>query len=96
MSSINNVGKTYSPASVQKIVSKPIQKDLSTGESQPSTAVDRIDISGVDHLLQTLKSTGGFRADKVAQIKAQIQAGTYDDDAKLDIAADKLLDDLQG
>jgi anti-sigma28 factor (negative regulator of flagellin synthesis) len=30
----------------------------------------------------------------VAAIKAQIEAGTYEDDQKLDIAADRLLDDL--
>jgi anti-sigma28 factor (negative regulator of flagellin synthesis) len=32
--------------------------------------------------------------DKVASIKAQIEAGTYEDDHKLDVAADRLLDDL--
>jgi anti-sigma28 factor (negative regulator of flagellin synthesis) len=35
-----------------------------------------------------------MRAEKVAQIKAQIEAGTYDDDQKLDVATDRLLDDL--
>jgi anti-sigma28 factor (negative regulator of flagellin synthesis) len=93
MNPVNNVGKTYSPVSVQKVLSKPIQKELPV-ESKPSTAVDKLELSGVDQLLKTLKSNGDIRADKVAEIKAQIAAGKYEDDAKLDIAADKLLDDL--
>ncbi len=47
-------------------------------------------------LLRTLKSlqSNDIRADKVAQIKAQIEAGAYEDDQKLDVATDRLLDDL--
>jgi len=30
------------------------------------------------------------RAERIARIKAQIQAGTYDEDAKLTVAADRL------
>ena len=35
------------------------------------------------------------REDKVEAIKAQIKSGTYESDEKLDIAADRLLDDLK-
>jgi anti-sigma28 factor (negative regulator of flagellin synthesis) len=44
-------------------------------------------------LLKTLKNND-IRTDKVAAIKAQIEAGTYEDDKKLDAAVDRLLDDL--
>jgi len=38
---------------------------------------------------------GDVRVGKVESIRAQIDAGTYaDDDHKLDIAADRMLDDL--
>jgi anti-sigma28 factor (negative regulator of flagellin synthesis) len=46
-------------------------------------------------MLMTLKAGGDFRADKVAEVKSQIEAGTYaDDDHKLDAAIDRMMDDL--
>ena len=53
------------------------------------------EIHGTDdgHILQALK-TNDIRADKVAAIKAQISDGPYEDDKKLDVAVDRLLDDL--
>jgi len=53
----------------------------------------KLELSGVSHLLKTLKNND-VRTDKVAVVKAQIEAGTYDDEKKLDAAVDKLLDDL--
>ena len=50
----------------------------------------------MSHLLQTLKSLPDIRAGKVEDIRAQIKAGNYaDDDQKLDVAINRLLDDLQ-
>jgi len=89
--SIQGIGNN-SP--VQKVTANPIQKSIPAGSSQPSRGTDKVEISGMSQALATLKSGGDFRADKVAAIKAQIEAGTYEDDKKLDIAADRLLDDL--
>jgi anti-sigma28 factor (negative regulator of flagellin synthesis) len=55
--------------------------------------VDKLDLSGVSHLLGKLKSNE-IRADKVAAIKLQIENRTYETDEKLDIAVNRLLDDL--
>ena len=55
--------------------------------------VERVELSGVGHLLGSLKAND-IRTDKVAAVKAQIEAGTYEDDKKLDVAVDRLLDDL--
>jgi flagellar biosynthesis anti-sigma factor FlgM len=91
MSSVNNIS---GQSQVQQIISKPIQKSLPAQASdQPQRASDRVELSGVSHLLQALKSND-IRTDKVATIKAQIEAGTYDVDGKLDSVADKMLDDL--
>lgn len=90
MNPINNVGGN-SP--VQKLVSNPIQKQVPTAPAGRSSASDRLELSGVGHMLKTLQSND-IRADKVASIKAQIEAGTYDDDAKMDVAVDRLIDDL--
>jgi anti-sigma28 factor (negative regulator of flagellin synthesis) len=89
MSSINGIG---SNSPVQKIVNQPIHKLLPADAAKPATT-DRVELSGVSHLLKALKSND-IRVDKVAAVKAQIEAGTYEDDGKLDIAADRLLDDL--
>ena len=90
MSSINNVGNN-SP--IQKVVGQPIQKQVPTDAPKQLPLTDRVELSGVSHLLKALK-TNDVRADKVAEIKAQIEAGTYDTDEKLDVATDRLLDDL--
>ena len=88
---VNNVG---SNSPVQKIVSNPVQKSLPTDAPKQLPAADRLELSGVSHLLKTLKSNGDVRTDKIAEIKSAIESGAYEDDKKLDIAVDRLLDDL--
>jgi anti-sigma28 factor (negative regulator of flagellin synthesis) len=91
MSSINNVGGN-SP--INRIVPKTITQAPAAEQSKPSRAADRLELSGASHLLKALKAGGDVRADKVAQIKSQIEAGTYEDENKLDVASSRLLDDL--
>ena len=89
MSSINQVGGN---TPVQRVVTNPIQQVPAEHRKQlPVT--DKLELSGASHLLKTLKKND-IRADKVADIKVQIASGTYDDDKKLDVAVDRLLDDL--
>jgi anti-sigma28 factor (negative regulator of flagellin synthesis) len=52
-----------------------------------------VELSGAGAWLDALKAND-VRTDKVTQIKSQIEAGTYEDDHKLTVAADRLLDDL--
>jgi len=89
--SIQGIGNN-SP--VQKIASQPVQKSVQPGSTQPERGSDKVELTSVSSLLHTLKSGGDVRVDKVAAIKAQIANGTYEDDHKLDVAADRLLDDL--
>jgi negative regulator of flagellin synthesis FlgM len=90
MSSINGIGNN-SP--VQKITQQPIQKQIETAQTEKPSLSDRVELSGVKSFLSTLKANE-VRIDKVAVIKAQIEAGTYETEQKLDAAIDKLLDDL--
>lgn len=90
MSNVSGIG---SNSPIQKIVQNPISKQLPVDPPKQQPAVDKLELSGVSHLLKTLKSND-VRVDKVAEIRAQIEAGTYETDEKLDIAADRLLDDL--
>jgi anti-sigma28 factor (negative regulator of flagellin synthesis) len=90
MNPINNVG---SNSPVYKVTSNPIQQQVPTGGSANPSASDRVELSGVGHLLKALQNND-VRAEKVASIKAQIEAGSYEDEKKLDVATDRLLDDL--
>ena len=90
MSSINHVGGS-SP--VQRVVTNPIQKQVPADAPAQLPVTDKLELSGASHLLKALQKND-VRADKVAEVKAQIEAGTYEDDKKLDAAVDRMLDDL--
>jgi anti-sigma28 factor (negative regulator of flagellin synthesis) len=91
MSQVNNISST--PA-VSKLVQNPIQKQIPADAPSPLRATDKLELTGASHLLQMLKSND-VRTDKVASVRSQIEAGTYDaDGAKLDGAVSKLLDEL--
>ncbi len=92
MSTINGIGGNFNAAQLN-------------GASRPSTppvnarmddrGSDRVELSGdVGQYLSILTRGSDVRTDKVAGIKESIANGTYDEDAKLDIALDRLLDDL--
>jgi negative regulator of flagellin synthesis FlgM len=91
MSSINNIGGN---TPVNRLTpAKPVYHpaDIQVPKAAPKT--DTVEIGNVGTYLSQLK-TNDIRVDKVAEIKAQIAAGTYETDDKLEAAADKLLDEL--
>ena len=92
MSSINGLGGT-SPLHQTAAVAKAAVTQQTSATAKPSLS-DRIELSGMSGLMASLKAGGDFRADKVANIKAQIEAGTYESDDKFDVASDRLLDEL--
>jgi len=92
MSSINGIGPN---TPIQRVVSQPIQKQLPIQPAKQQKAIaDKVQLSHVNHVQATLKTAGDFRADKVDAIRAQLKAGTYETEAKLDAAIDRLIDDL--
>lgn len=97
MSSVNNVGNSSPVYTVNRPGPRPVSAPPAAA---PARGQDTVELSPraqeIGKMLETLKAGGDVRTDKVAQIKAQIAAGTYDDGKKLDIAADKLLDDIFG
>jgi hypothetical protein len=95
MSSVNGIGG-HNP--VQKVVSKPVMHSVPAKPAVQQKAThaiaDKVQLSHVNHLLATLKAGGDIRADKVEKVRAQLKAGTYESEAKLDAAIDRLIDDL--
>ena len=88
MSGINPVGNGWN---IQSLAQQPILK--STPSSARQTATDRLELSGQSHLLTALRCND-VRIDKVAVIKSQIEAGTYETSGKLDVAIDRMLDEM--
>ena len=90
MSQINGLGAN---SAVQKAPRQTVSREVPADPPAQLPATDKLDLSGVSHLLNHLK-TNDIRADKVAAVRAQIDAGTYEDDHKINTAVDRLLDDL--
>ena len=65
-----------------------------TASPRGNYGVDQLDISPEGDFVSQVHDLPDIRADKVAAIKAQIAAGTYESDAKLDIALSRLLDEI--
>ena len=66
------------------------QRPQHTAGSQSAQPVDRLDISPA--ALEASQASGDIRSDLVAQLRAEIQGGSYETADKLDVALDRLLD----
>jgi negative regulator of flagellin synthesis FlgM len=55
---------------------------------------DQLDISPQAEFLSRIRDIPDIRADRVAQIREQIEAGVYETANKLDVALDRLLDEI--
>ncbi|MBR5711227.1 MAG: flagellar biosynthesis anti-sigma factor FlgM [Thermoguttaceae bacterium] len=77
------------PASEPK-VANTIQDDI-----RLSGVNNNADISAVS-TASSVADTEGIRMDLVNRIRAEIAAGTYETEAKLDIALNRMLNELQG
>lgn len=91
MSGINGVGAN---TPLNKLVSKPVQKSVAADAPKQMKLTDTVQLKHVDQAMKVLKSGGDIRADKVAAIRAQLEAGTYETEAKIDGAISRLMNDL--
>lgn len=55
---------------------------------------DEIQISDAGQFLSEVKQAPDIRADRVAEIQAQIASGAYETGDKLDLAVERLLDEI--
>ena len=60
-----------------------------------SIPVDRVEISQIARLMSEATLLPEVQAEKIAQVRAQIEAGSYITPEKMDIAVERLLQDLQ-
>jgi len=61
------------------------------GTSRPD---DQAELSDVSRLLSKLQDLPEIREDLVSRVRAELDAGTYETDAKIDAAIDAMLEDL--
>ena len=64
--------------------------------SQQTTGVDQLDISHEAELISQVREMPDVRADRIAQIRSEIEAGTYETQHKMDVALGRLIDELAG
>lgn len=62
----------------------------------PAAPRDEVEISAVSRMLDDASRTQGVREQRLEQIKAAIEAGTYDTPEKLEIALDRMLEQIGG
>ena len=63
-------------------------------QSYSASGVDQLDISPEADFVAQTRDLPEIREERVASIRAQIQAGTYETADKLDMALSRLLDEL--
>jgi negative regulator of flagellin synthesis FlgM len=59
-----------------------------------SSSGDRLDISEAGQIAGRLAEMPAIRADRVQELRTAILNGSYESDAKLDVALDRLLDEI--
>lgn len=57
---------------------------------------DQVEISPLGQMLDGISRLPDIRHEKVAEIRGQIASGVYETPAKLELALDRLMDELSG
>jgi negative regulator of flagellin synthesis FlgM len=65
-----------------------------TGGTQSGAQVDQLDISHEADMASRIREIPDIRQERIAQIRAEIEAGTYETENRLSAALDNLLDEI--
>jgi len=93
---ISGANQLHGPHALQGPHSRPVAKATGPQSARPQ-AVDQLDLSPealAASEASNPSATGPVRAERVADIRSQIQAGTYETPDKLDAALSRLLDEI--
>lgn len=80
-------------------INKPIGQNNTNNKEAPtskpiSSPKDELEISSAGRMLDEMTNDSEMRAERLAQIKAAIDDGTYETDEKLDAALNRLLNQI--
>lgn len=88
----------YGPSRIDSAQSVRGPHQVRSIEPQTTTdsvyGMDQIDISPQAEFVSRVGDLPEIRADRVSEIRAQIEAGIYETDEKLDVALGRLLDEI--
>lgn len=75
-------------------VSKPLERAAARERREQAEARDVVEISVAARLAAKLRQMPEVRAELVERVKAEIKKGTYETREKLDMAVDRLMEEL--
>lgn len=90
MNNVDGVHPAWGPKPIEPTHSVPPDQAV----SDPSGVSDVVEISAAASLAAKIQDIPPVRADLVARVKQEIDAGTYETPERVEIAIDRLLDDL--
>ncbi len=74
---------------------EPVEQTAQVAQSTETTAiVDTVEISTAARLAAMAQELPDVRADLVSRVKAELAAGVYETPDKIEVAIERLLDDL--
>ncbi len=91
MNEIGQVNGTHAALPVQRTGLAQIR---AAAQTEVAESGDKVEISGLATWLEKIHRLPEIRADLVDRIRAEIDAGTYTVEDKLDVTIDRLLEDL--
>ena len=89
---IHGLGPVHGPQSIQG--PNRTQAPQPTQAKRSAAGVDQLDISPKAQMLSQVRDIPDIRTDRVAEIRAAIESGAYETEEKLEVALDRLLDEI--
>lgn len=91
---IHGAGGAQGPQAIYpRLASFTVESGSSVQAQAPR---DHVEISAIGRMLDGVAQLPEIRHERVAEIRSQIAAGVYETPEKLEIALDRLLDELSG
>jgi anti-sigma28 factor (negative regulator of flagellin synthesis) len=89
---VNGLGSVQGASPIRAV--RPAADAAKPAETNSMVPRDEVEISSVGKMMDELSRSGDVRAERLAQIKAAIDAGTYETVDKLEAALGRLLDEI--
>lgn len=89
---VSGLGSVNGPSPIHQF--RPLTDPQQSPQTKPMTPQDEVEISEVGRMLDPSNSTSEVRAERLAQIKAAIEEGTYETPDKMEAALGRLLEEI--
>ena len=88
---VNGIGANSGPEPIRPNQPRRIHPPI----QEPQSAGDKVEISDVARLQALLRDVPEIRVDRVSELRARIEAGTYETPDKIDGVVDEILKELE-